>query len=160
MATGFCKICSSSAAPRLNKLAEQDIAAPAAIEAAAKMGLKFTRQTWYRHLEHIKPKQIRMKELLEEAAEVGGLEIKQTTNVEFLETIRDIGYSQITANPDIVKPDLALKAVQILEGRKEKTGDQLNILINVLTGHAPPLMIQAAPDVEGTFRELPEGETE
>lgn len=123
-------------------------------------GVSFTRQTWYGHVQHCKPREQRVQEKLEEVAELGGLNIKKVSNTEYLERIRDISAAQIFDNPDMVKPETGLKAVQILESRKNNHGDQLNLLIGVITGNIPPMAIMPPSEddvIEAEVLELPSG---
>lgn len=167
-ATGACKICASPHVGAINGFIEAGWNQAQVAKAALAWNLRFARPTFYAHVKHY-------KNLTPEATSSGPEliapgEIKRTSNTEYLETIRDIAYTRIGIDPSQVTVEQGMKAVQILEGRKERTGDQLNLLISVVTGHTPAIQIQsgarrqtellAEPTViEGEVRELSEGET-
>lgn len=161
MPTAKCKLCESSHGQTFKTWARAGMNASEAQAKAEPWGISFTRQTWYGHVKHSKPREEQVQDKLEELQELGGLRVKKVSNTEYLESIRDISAAQITENPEMVKPELGLAAVKILESRKNNQVDQLNLLIGVITGNAiPPLIVSGGDDdaVEGEVLELPSGE--
>jgi hypothetical protein len=77
------------------------------------------------------------------------LVIRKSSNSEFLETVRDVGLARVERDPEGVTLDQALKAASILEGRKSNHGDQINLLVKVVTGHA-----SSAYTIEGEYTEV------
>lgn len=120
-------------------------------EHAAKYDFSFTRQTWYKHLEHAKTGEQQLIQAAELVRRQGALDltdIKRSTNTEVLEAFRDLGLMNSLANPDKVGAREALKAIQILESRKDRGSDSLNILVQFVTG-APPAVV-----IEGEARDV------
>lgn len=161
-----CKICSHPEAHRFIKGAKEGGKkgtgwnAAEANEAAKVFNFKFTRQTWYAHVAHLGSAEERVVEAARRASRPD-LVPTRTTNATFLETIRDIAMTRALADPESVTVDQALKAVAILEGKKEKGQDSLAILVAVTIGDAPVYRVHSAagtppPDaVEGEYRETP-----
>lgn len=151
---GYCSICASPNAPAYVKGARDGWNAAQFNDYAAMNGEKWNRQTWYEHKKHA---QTGTQLLITEAEKVrrnGALtvaDIKKSSNDEFLSAVRDIGMARALANPEDVTIADALKSVSIMEGRKEKTSDSLNILVAFITGQ-PPIHV-----IEGTAVEVPEG---
>lgn len=159
----FCKICAHPEAPRFIKGAREGGKSgkgwnsAEAIEAGAVFGLKFTRQTWYAHVAHLDTAENRVIAAATKAARAN-LVPTRTTNMQFLETIRDMGMARALADPDSISIDQALKATQILEAKKEKGQDSLAILVQFVVGAPPPVQIEG-PVYEGVAREITEGNT-
>lgn len=150
---GYCKVCDHPAAPFLNKRYADDpegFNAAKAAELAAQLDLTFNRQTWYGHVKHIThPLVTRQREAQNSPVVV------PKTNAGALEAIRDIGMQRIVENPEFsVDTDQTLKALSILEGRKESTASWMLILAKAMTGELPPELI------EGEWREVPSPEEE
>lgn len=149
---GYCKLCASPDAHVFIRGATEGGKkgsgwnAAEAIEAGKAYGLVFDRHTWYSHLKHAKDGR---KALVQAAEGTRQLTIARTTNQEFLETVRDIGMARALANPETISPSDALKAVQIMEGKKEKGGDALAILVSFVTNAPPAVQI-----IEGTARDV------
>ena len=150
-----CKICSHVEAPRFIKGAREGGKSGTgwnskeAQEAAAVFGLKFERQTWYAHVKHLGTAEQRAIEAGRRAGRDSLVPLR-TTNPQFLEAIRDIAMAKAMAEPDLVSIDQGLKAVAILEGKKEKGSDSLAILVSFTIGAPPPIQ------VEGTARDVTE----
>lgn len=118
-------------------------------EAATAFGFTFARQTWYAHVKHAQSSDkrvIQAAELVRSGEK--GLTITKRSNTDVLEAIRDIGAQRALDNPDNVSLDHSLKAIQILEGRKDRGSDALNILVQFTVGQPPAVII------EGTAREV------
>jgi hypothetical protein len=159
---GFCKICAHPEAHRFILGAREGGKSgkgwnsSEAMEAGKAYGITFSRQTWYQHLEHAQTGEMRVIQAAQKVRESSALtisDIKKTSNLDVLEAIRDLGMARALQSPDEVTVDQALKAVQIMESRKDKGGDTLNILVQFTTGQPPPLVI------EGEAREVPREET-
>lgn len=117
---------------------------------AEKNGEGWSRQTFYEHKRHSKSPEMRVIQAaqLVRSGEKG-VAISKRSNTDVLEAIRDIGAQRALDNPDNVSIDHSLKAIQILEGRKDRGSDALNILVQFTVGQ-PPVVI-----IEGTAREVP-----
>jgi hypothetical protein len=155
---GFCKICAHPDAHVFIRGAREGGKtgkgwnSKEAQEAGRVYGLTFSRQTWYAHLDHAKTGEQRLITAAQKVREDGALTvqgIKKSSNTELLEAIRDIGSQRAINNPEEVTLDHALKAVQIMENRKDKSSDSLNILVQFVTGQPPAVV------VEGTARRVP-----
>jgi len=150
-----CKICSHQEAHRFIRGAREGGKSgkgwnsAEAIEAAAVYGLSLTRQTWYSHVKHLDTAENRVIEAGRRAGRASLVPLR-TTNPQFLEAIRDIAMAKAMAEPDLVSIDQGLKAVAILEGKKEKGSDSLAILVSFTIGAPPPIQ------VEGTARDVTE----
>lgn len=144
--TGYCKICASPDAPVFIRGAREGGKkgtgwnAAEAQEAGRLYGLSFNRQTWYAHLEHAKTGEQRLVQAAEKVLESGLVPVK-TSNKGFLEAVRDLGMAKALANPESVSIDQALKAVQIMESKKDKGGDTLAILVQFVTNQPPAIVI-------------------
>jgi hypothetical protein len=148
---GFCKICAHEQAPRMIKAARDGANAAQALEIASLFGLYFDRKTWYAHKQHAITGEGRILQAAEKVRREGALtvgDIKKSNNTELLSAIRDIGMAKALNNPDDITVDQALKAVQILEAREKKGGDQLNVLVQFVTGNVPAVV------VEGEYKEI------
>jgi hypothetical protein len=146
---GYCKLCAWSEEPSLNKLMKAGKnAAECRQWAKDKFGFTFNRQTFYAHKEHITAPEDKVVAFADRQSR--GLQpvIKRSTNKDFLEAVRDIGMAHAEADPELVTIDHALKAAQILEQSKSKQSDITLILAQVVTGHAPDVI------VEGEAREV------
>lgn len=150
---GYCSICASPNAPAYVKGARDGWNAAQFNDFAAMNGEKWTRQTWYTHKKHA----MTGEQLIVAAAKVqreGALtvrDIKKSSNDEFLGAIRDLGMARALNSPEDVTVADALKSVSIMEGRKEKTGDSINILVSFMTGQ-PPMHV-----IEGVAHDVSEG---
>lgn len=146
---GYCKICADpQAAGPLIKAARDGMNAKNAQELASTFGLSFNRQTWYTHLEHAKTTGQRLVQAAEKVRREGALtvrDIQKHDNTTVLEAIRDLGMARALENPEDVTIDQALKAAQILEQRKDKGGDSLNILVAFVTGTDRPTVVVERP---------------
>lgn len=160
---GFCKICAHPEAPRFVKGARDGWNAKQAQTVGEMVGLTFNRQTWYTHLEHAKTGEQMVIQAAEQVRKSGALTvagIRKNSNTDVLGAIRDLGMKRALEHPEDVGIDHALKAVQILEARKDRGSDQLNILVQFVTGNAPTVVVERPTEViEGTAVEItPDGE--
>lgn len=145
---GFCSVCAHTNVADINaKVREGLNAAQLSRWTEERFGFKVHRSTWYSH----KPHALSPEQRVIQAAETQrqALAIKRGSNTGFLEAVRDIGLAKAIDNPDQVSIDHALKAVSILENRKDRTGDSLNVLINIAVGQIPAYEV-----VEGAFKEV------
>lgn len=163
---GFCKICAHPDGWRFvegvtkgGKSGKGWNAAEAA-EAGARFGLSFSRLTWYNHQKHVRG-EVASPETASPVPTDGPKErvpVRKASNVEYLETIRDMALARALNNPDEVTIEQGLKATSILEGRKSQASDSINLLVQVVTGHAPAVAIakpvEPALIVEGEAREV------
>jgi len=165
---GFCSICSHPEGWRfvqgVTKGGKSGTGwnASEAREAAENFGFRFSRQTWYEHQKHVLGK-IAPPTQAVTAVPSGPkaiVPVKKSSNVEFLETIRDHALARALNNPDSITVEQGLKATQILEGRKTQPSDAINVLIQFVTGRAPAVIVDDPKVVEGTARDVsPEGAT-
>lgn len=141
---GHCAICSSPLAESINQMIRDgknttDIRA--FVTAAGQT--PWSRPTIYNHKDHaLTPEKALVKAVRQD------LQIRKGSNQEFLEVVRDIGLARAEADPESITIDQALKATQILEGRKDKT-DSLAILVAFVTGNRPADVV-----IEGEAREV------
>lgn len=145
---GYCRLCAWEHEPELNRhLKNGKNAAECARWALDKYGFTFNRQTLYSHRGHITAPEDKVVAYAErKRAEVPA--IRNATNKQFLEAVRDIGYTQAVNDPESVSLEHALKAAALLEQSKVKTGDITLIFAQVVTGHSPDVV------VEGEAREI------
>lgn len=148
--SGYCKICAWDQVVTLNKRirANPKFNSAQALEFASQYGFKFTRATFYTHKEHVPSKDRQIV-----PASRGPLQIRKSSNTEFLEAIRDIGFARAIADPEAISIEHALKATSILEGRKDKGSDELKVLVAVTIGSMPPLQVDG-PVTEGEYTEV------
>jgi hypothetical protein len=81
------------------------------------------------------------------------LVVRSTSNVEFLQTIRDIGLAKAQADPESVSIEHALKAVNILEGKRDGGADIKIVFASIAVGQPPPMVViggEEAP-IEGEY---------
>lgn len=156
---GSCSICASTHASEYNSLIVEGLNVPQLNAVAARYQEGWSRPTWYRHTDHAKAGENPIR------AGSGGhpralvpqeppkpLEIRKSSNQEFLETIRDIGYSKALERPEAVTMEQALKAASILEGRKDRDANQTKIMIGLFTGSMPQQVV--VETVEGEAVEV------
>ncbi len=144
---GYCKLCAWEHSPELDKGIRSGWNAAQAQEWAKKYVYAFNRQTFYSHKPHALTPEQRVVQIAKTKTQA--LQIKRGSNTSFLEAVRDIGYAKAIDDPDAISIDHALKATQLLESRKDKSSDQLNILISIVTGQQPQPII-----IEGTAQEV------
>lgn len=150
---GYCSLCVHPGVKAINRIINEGGNAGrvnAYLEQTYDKGVD--RRTIYAHREHA----LSPENKVIQAAEIGRkqLTIRKTSTTEFLESLRDIGFSKAIEDPEKVSIEHALKAAQILESRKDRGGDQLNILIAISTGQAPPILIEDGQVVEGEVRDV------
>lgn len=143
---GYCKLCSSPMAPALNKLIVDGKNAADAQRTMEPLGLKFTRQTFYSHKEHVTHPLITA---VEKAKRNPVVVPKSNTGV--LEAIRELGMRKAIDNPDEVTVDHALKAASILQ-QSEKKGD--NILVVLAKSVMADVSEDIAGYIEGEYEEV------
>jgi len=146
---GYCKICDFRFAEILNrKLAdegEKKFTAAAAQRFAAELepGYSFDRETWRKHKAHIThPLVTLQKQALANPV------IVPKTNQGKLEAIADIGIQRALENPETVSVDHALKALGILEQKKDRKENIWVILAKAITGQ----QAEVNDYIEGEFR--------
>ena len=143
--TGFCKVCSSPLARDINRLLKNGQNAGQITRYAEAKGLKLHRETIYSHRDHVTAGQDKLVNWRAKAPVV----IRKTTNQQFLETVRDIGMSKAMSDPDLVDVNHALKAVALMEAKRDR-GDSITlILAQIVTGHRPADLV-----IEGTAEEI------
>jgi hypothetical protein len=158
--TGYCKICAHPDAHVFIRGAREGGKkgsgwnAAEAQEAGQAYGLTFNRQTWYTHVEHAKTGEMRLSQAAEKVKAQGLIPVR-TTSQGFLESLRDIGMAKALANPENVTIEQALKAVQILESKKDKGSDTLNVLVQFVTNQPPPVVIEGIARDVGPAMEDP-----
>lgn len=147
--SGFCSLCIHTNVDEINKKIREGLnAGQMSRWAKERFGLEVHRTTWYSHKPHALSPEQRVIQAAKQQTQA--LAIKRGSNTGFLEAVRDIGLAKAIDNPEQVSIDHALKAVSILEGRKDKTGDSLNVLINIAVGQMPSYEV-----IEGTSKEIP-----
>jgi hypothetical protein len=152
---GWCKLCAWEHALELNRgIRDGTIKnAAQAQEFAKRYGLSFNRQTFYNHKPHALGTEGAVIQASQRAMQK--LQVKKSSNDEFLGAIRDIGMARAIESPADVSLDHALKAASILEARKDKAGDQINLLVAIVTGNAPAVQITAGETtIEGEAKEI------
>ena len=141
---GHCSICASPLADSINAMIRDGKNATQIRDFVTAAGQEpWSRPTIYNHRTHALTPE---KQLVKAARQ--DLQIRQGSNTEFLETVRDIGLAKAVADPESITVDQALKATSILEGRKEKN-DSLAILVAFVTGNKPAGVV-----IEGEAREI------
>lgn len=145
---GYCMICAWAGVKVLNVLLNNGSTIPAALAYARGQGFGCSRRTMASHKPHALTPENAVIQLAEQGRRA--LTIRKSSTVGFLEALRDIGYSRAIDEPDRVSLDHALKAASILEGRKDRQGDQINILVALTVGRRPSIVI------EGEAREVTE----
>lgn len=141
---GYCSICHSPNLRKYNERIKEGWKVPALDDLARTLGDKgWSRQTWYSHKRHytapVKFVDDANKGLVVQGpdGETKKLQIRKGSNQEFLETVRDIGLTKALNDPGSITIEQALKATQILEGKKAGHGDSVKVLIGIVTGHKP-----------------------
>jgi len=113
----------------------------------SKYGIKPDRRTFYSHRDHVLNPDPAFTAV--EPAKKRDIEVKPSSNVEFLEEIRDTALAKARANPETVTIEQGLKAAGILEGRKQQSVNQINLLVQVATGRGHQAYV-----VDGEAREV------
>jgi len=141
---GFCKICDSAYATIINKLLEQGKNEAETKRAVQAIDPDFTwnRQTLYLHKEHITHSLITHQKMA-----LADPIIVPKTNIGALEAIRDIGMQRAINYPDEVTVGDALKAVSIMEQRREKRDSVWVVLAKAMNNQLPEL-------IEGEYKVL------
>lgn len=147
---GYCSICHSPNLKKINDRVREGWNAAQLNEFAMSLGdPPRHRQTWYGHKPHASTAIEKFVQTTQVQVADKPVQIKKTSNTEFLETVRDIGMAKAINDPSSVTIEQALKATQVLEGRKDKSSDSIKILIGIVTGHSPSIEV-----VEGEAREV------
>lgn len=144
---GYCLLCAQPWVPDFDKGIRQGWNAAQGAEWAKRHAFTFNRQTFYKHKPHALTPEQRVVQI--STTKNKSLAIKRGSNTSFLEAIRDIGYSKAIDDPEHVSIEHALKAVALLEGRKDKGSDTINLLVAVVSGGQMPGLI-----IEGESKEL------
>jgi GGDEF domain-containing protein len=98
--------------------------------------------TFYKHRDHVTHPQDRIVSAVEKRQREGGVQPAQTTHEEFLESLVSIGAAKVSADPDAVTVDQALKAAKIVSDNAKKGGGT-NILVQLFTdGGSEPTIIE------------------
>lgn len=152
---GYCLLCSWEHVIELDRLIRQGRNnAECAEWAKSRFGFTWNRQTFYKHRdEHAKSPEDRVIQASQKSPGQSGLVVRKSSNNEFLEAIRDIGLAKAVRDPEDISIDHALKAAQILETRKDRAGDQINLLVQIVTQGAPPIQV-TGPVIEGEATEI------
>lgn len=145
---GYCTLCASPAAEVFIKGARDGWNAKKAQTVGENYGLQFTRQLWYKHAAHAKGGELMVIQAAKAVQAAGAASIKKTSNKDFLEAVRDLGMQRALNNPDEVTVRDAIDAVKVLEARKDKRSDQLNILVQFTVGAPPPVQVIEGEAVE------------
>lgn len=161
--SGACKLCSWPFEGELNrKIRDAGFdakdrpkfnAAMAERWAKDKYDFAFTRQTYYKHLDHIRHPADKYVAASHKPRADGEL-IRSSSNDDLLQAVIDLGMQRIEADPGSVSIDHALKAVQIRESRREKGQDMLLVFAKIVTGQGAVAGLLPAPAVEGEFAEI------
>ena len=148
---GYCTLCARPEAKVYIDGARAGWSHPKASEMAAQFDFVFSRQTWYRHKAHAETDEQKVIQRAVAVRKEGLLPAKfqKSTNQGFLEAVRDIGMARAALDPDSISIDHALKAVSILEAKKEKKSDALNVFVNFMIGAPPAYTI-----IDGEAREV------
>jgi hypothetical protein len=142
-----CILCSSPQVDEINRGIRNGWNAGEYSRQMSRHGKPATRQAFYRHKKHLDAPGTDLVALAHDNATP--LVIRRSSNSEFLETVRDVGLAKVERDPESVTLEQALKAASILEGRKASHGDQINLLVKVVTGHA-----SSAYTIEGEYTEV------
>lgn len=148
---GYCRLCSFQDLKQLNdKIKAGWNARQVKDWLVANYGVTFSRQTFYTHKdEHMTRPEDRIVSAVEKAQRKELMLPRVSSNEQYLEAIRDIGYQRAVENPEEVTIDHGLKAAQILASQKRGGGDITILLAKVFTGGESPEVI-----IEGEAREL------
>lgn len=145
---GFCSVCAHTEVAAINKKVREGLnAAQLNRWCKERFGFEVHRTVWYAHKAHAQSPEQRVVQAAEQQRRA--LDIKRGSNTSFLEAVRDIGLAKAITDPEQVSIDHALKAVSILENRKDRAGDQINLLVAIVTGQNAPQTI-----VEAEYKEI------
>jgi hypothetical protein len=157
---GYCKLCSftdprdQDEFDRRTGIKENDkyVYTPVALNDWMKTkGIgSATRQTIYEHRKHVMHPKDRIVSVVKKHTLEHGVQPAQVSESQFLDSLISIGQQRISANPDEVTIDQALKATQIKLG-SGKRGDASAVLVNIFTSGAP---VEARTIIEGESREI------
>lgn len=152
---GWCKLCAFADARLLNEKIKAGWNARQINDwLKSQYDVSATRQTIYTHRdEHLTRPEDRVVTAVQKQRESGKMLPRVSTNEQYLEAIRDLGYQKAVENPDEVTIDHGLKAAQILASQKRGGGDTIILLAKVLTGGATPEVI-----IEGQARDITDQE--
>ena len=148
---GYCRLCSFADLKQLDeKLAAGWNARQITDWLQVNYKVSVTRQTIYTHRDyHAKRPEDRVVSAVEKAQRKDVMLPRVSSNEQYLEAIRDIGYRRAVDNPDEVTIDHGLKAAQILASQKQGGGNTFILLAKVMTGGGLPEVI-----IEGESREI------
>ena len=146
---GYCRVCASSLKAEINKRLVRGESIPSIISWGKTKDFSVSKPTLLKHKKHITdPKTTFVQNAQKNPA------IKRVSHTDFLESVVSAGAKRVEENPDDVTIDQSIRASQVLESRKDKSGDALNILILALTGNRP-LQLTEEGEIEGTYELLP-----
>lgn len=133
---GYCRLCSFQDLRQLNdKIKAGWNARQVKDWLVANYGVTFSRQTFYTHKdEHMTRPEDKIVSAVEKAQRKDLMLPRVSSNEQYLEAIRDLGYARAVANPDEVTIQDGLKAAQILVSQKARGGDTFVLLAKVFTG--------------------------
>lgn len=140
---GYCRLCAWVHEPELNDRMRAGWNARQINDWMAKFGFSANRQTIYKHREHITSKADKVVAYAERSQLAAPTTV---SNQQFLSAIRDLGMKNALADPDAVTVRDALKAVQIMENQKQSGDNVLILLAQVMTGNAPPTVIDGVAE--------------
>ncbi len=152
---GYCKVCDFQYADILNRkladLGEKKFTSQAALRFAQELdpGFRFDRETWRKHKAHIThPLVTLQKQALADPV------IVPKTNVGKLEAIADIAMQKAMNNPESVSIDHGLKAIGILENKKDRKDTFVVLLAKAFSDQLPEL----EDTIEGEWTALPDAQ--
>lgn len=146
--SGFCKLCDRPEGNKYVQGAREGWNFKQASEVAATYGFSFARNTWFNHKRHAMTAEQRVMQAADKIPD-RALTVRKTSNQDFLEAVRDIGMRNAQAFPGEVTLDHALKAVQIMEAKKEKPSDAMSIVVAFITNNTPAYDV-----IDGEAREV------
>lgn len=140
---GYCRLCAWIHEAELNERMRAGWNARQINDWMAKFNFSANRQTIYKHREHITSKADKLVAYAERSQAVAPTTV---TNQQFLSAVRDLGMKNALADPDSITVRDALKAVQIMESQKQSENNVLILLAQVMTGNAPPTVLDGVAE--------------
>ena len=149
--TGFCKLCNFVDARLLNDKIKAGWNSRQCQEwLRTQYNVTVNLQTFYTHKnEHLTRPEDRLVTAVQKTRAGNQMLPRVSSNEQYLETIRDIGYKRAIDNPDEVTIDHGLKAASILASRPRGGGDVVILLAKIMTGGDRPYEV-----IEGTVTEV------
>lgn len=149
---GYCKLCSLQP-PRLQDEFDQRVLDYSPVKLNAWMKTRVEgwkpadRATVYKHRKHVMHPQDKVVNAVQRRAQNHGVQAPRTSEQEFLDAVIAAGRANLTANPEAITVDQALKATQISQQGKQR-GDANQTLVAIFTGNYKPEDI-----IEGEYTE-------